>query len=60
MLQNKSELRAKFNDVKVIGNTLTPRIFGGEVKSTTPVNDAERQLSDLAEALEGQFGPDEE
>ncbi|MEW6741941.1 MAG: VWA domain-containing protein [Planctomycetota bacterium] len=56
MLQRMPEVEKLFNQVAVVGHTLTPRLFGGS-GDPTPLTDPERNLSHFAEALHGHFGP---
>jgi hypothetical protein len=54
MLQDINPILNQFQGVDIIGNTLTPRIFGGI--NPKPINELEQKLSELAAALNGHFG----
>jgi len=56
MLQDMKPITSQFQDIQIIGNTLTPRLFSNGA-DPTPINNAETKLSELAKALNGQFGP---
>lgn len=59
MLARSSELLKQFQGVEIVGNALTPRLFGGG-GDPAPRNDAEEGLRDLAAALNGRFGPEQD
>jgi len=54
MLQQRDALLNQFQDVEIIGNTLTPRVF--DVKNPKPINEVETKLNELAKTFNGQFG----
>lgn len=59
MLQDMDGIRGLFKDVKVVGNTLTPRLFGTR-GAATPASPAEQALTDFAKEMKGRFGPEPE
>jgi len=56
MLQDMKPIITQFQDIQIIGNTLTPRLFS-DGADPTPLDNAETKLKELAKALNGQFGP---
>jgi len=55
MLADTDGLLEKFSGVGVVGNALTPRLFGTD-GNASPENRHEQDLAALAEALDGRFG----
>ncbi len=58
MLADKDSLLARFAGVGIVGNALTPRLFGKDGEAR-PVDGHEKNLAALAEALHGRFGPND-
>jgi hypothetical protein len=54
MLQDRNSILNQFQGIKIIGNTLTPRVF--DVANPKPINNEETKLSELAKVFNGQFG----
>lgn len=59
MLQDMKATLSGFKGVEIVGNALTPRLFGGS-GDPTPQDDHERALKELAQGMHGRFGPQED
>jgi hypothetical protein len=63
MVAEGPKLLERFQGVQVIGNALTPRLFGADARdpqnpqSPHAIDSEERALSELADTLNGHFGP---
>ena len=56
MLGDNPGVLDKFDGVRIVGNALTPRLFGTSADAD-PQNRYEQDLADLAKAFNGRFGP---
>jgi len=56
MLAEKQDVLDRFQGVRIVGNALTPRLFG-DAKDARPQTPHERGLASLSAAFHGRFGP---
>ena len=57
MLGDMKSVLSKFDGVEIVGNTLTPRLFG-QGGDPAPQNGEEHKLQEFAKGMNGRFGPE--